>query len=245
MPVADDGAAAHRLAALGARAVTCSLLPWDFLVATPVGGDLALPAGSPVAATVRQWFWLGNVERLKGIFVFTQNEDYFYYGNVLPWFAWPAWPFAIWSLWAEGVPGLHKPGTVLPIVAFAAFFLFLSIIGEGRDIFGMPLLLPISLLAVVSSKRSNAARPTSTTGSPSSCSRSSRSWAGSTGRLSTSRAGAAVEAHDGHAARLPVWRTRLHGHPGGVVHDRLAGAAVQHQAPAPNARSSPGRSASP
>jgi 4-amino-4-deoxy-L-arabinose transferase-like glycosyltransferase len=97
-----------------------------------------------------EWLWVENLERLKGIFVFTQDEDYFYYGNVLPWFAWPAWPFALWGLWVEGRAGLHKPGTVLPIVAFAAFFAFLSVIGEGRDVFGMPLLLPISLLAVVS-----------------------------------------------------------------------------------------------
>ncbi len=39
---------------------------------------------------------------------------------------------------------------MLPLTAFVAFFLFLSIIGEGRDVYGMPLLLPISLLAVVS-----------------------------------------------------------------------------------------------
>ena len=123
---------------LGLLVATPWALIWPFL----------LEARSP--QLFEKWFWINNVERLKGIFVFTQNEDYFYYGNVLPWFAWPAWPFAIWSLWAEGRAGLPKPGTVLPIVAFAAFFLFLSIIGEGRDVYGMPLLLPISLLAVAS-----------------------------------------------------------------------------------------------
>ena len=123
---------------LGLLVATPWALIWPFL----------LEARSP--QLFEKWFWINNVERLKGIFVFTQNEDYFYYGNVLPWFAWPAWPFAIWSLWAGGRAGLPKPGTVLPIVAFAAFFLFLSIIGEGRDVYGMPLLLPISLLAVAS-----------------------------------------------------------------------------------------------
>lgn len=123
---------------LGLLVATPWALIWPFL----------LEARSP--QLFEKWFWITNVERLKGIFVFTQNEDYFYYGNVLPWFAWPAWPFAIWSLWAGGRAGLPKPGTVLPIAAFAAFFLFLSIIGEGRDVYGMPLLLPISLLAVAS-----------------------------------------------------------------------------------------------
>ncbi len=97
-----------------------------------------------------EWFWIRNVERLKGIFLLTPNENYFYYVNVLPWFAWPAWPFAIWGLWVEGRAGLQKPGIILPLVALVAIFLFLSIIGEGRDVYGMPLLLPISLLAVVS-----------------------------------------------------------------------------------------------
>ncbi|HVY07123.1 MAG TPA: glycosyltransferase family 39 protein [Burkholderiales bacterium] len=97
-----------------------------------------------------EWYWVENIQRLKGIFEFTPNEDYFYYLNVLPWFAWPAWPFAIWGLWAERRDGLTKPGIILPATAFVSFFLFLSIIGEGRDLYGMPLLLPISLLAVVS-----------------------------------------------------------------------------------------------
>jgi 4-amino-4-deoxy-L-arabinose transferase-like glycosyltransferase len=97
-----------------------------------------------------EWFWVENVGRLEGLFEFTPNEDYIYYARSFAWFAWPAWPFAIWSLWAGGRAGLKKPGVVLPLTAFVVFFLFLSVIGEGRDIYGMPLLLPVSLLAVVS-----------------------------------------------------------------------------------------------
>ena len=97
-----------------------------------------------------EWFWIRNIERLKGIFLFTPDEKYFYYVNVLPWFAWPAWPFAIWGLWTQGRAGMQKPGIILPSVALVSTLLFLSIIGEGRDVYGLPLLLPISLLAVVS-----------------------------------------------------------------------------------------------
>jgi 4-amino-4-deoxy-L-arabinose transferase-like glycosyltransferase len=97
-----------------------------------------------------QWFWVENMGRFRGIFTFTANEDYFFYVNVLPWFAWPAWPFALWGLWVEGRAGLQKPGVILPLTAFAAIFMLLSILGEDRQISGMPLLLPISLLAVVS-----------------------------------------------------------------------------------------------
>ena len=119
-----------------------ALTPW--VVVWP----LLLEARSP--RLFAEWFWVENVERFKGIFIFTPDENYIYYANVLPWFAWPAWPFALWGLWAEGRAGLRKPGIVLPLTALTAFFIFLSVIGEGRDIYGMPLLLPIALLAVVS-----------------------------------------------------------------------------------------------
>ena len=119
-----------------------ALTPW--VVVWP----LLLEARSP--RLFAEWFWVENVERFKGIFIFTPDENYFYYANVLPWFAWPAWPFALWGLWVEGRAGLRKPGIVLPLTALTAFFVFLSVIGEGRDIYGMPLLLPIALLAVVS-----------------------------------------------------------------------------------------------
>jgi 4-amino-4-deoxy-L-arabinose transferase-like glycosyltransferase len=121
-----------------------------FVVVTPwaVVWPLLLEARSP--RLFAEWFWVENVQRLKGIFIFKADENYFYYANVLPWFAWPAWPFALWGLWVEGRAGWQKPGIILPVTAFAAFFLFLSLIGEGRDVYAMSLLLPTSLLAVVS-----------------------------------------------------------------------------------------------
>jgi 4-amino-4-deoxy-L-arabinose transferase-like glycosyltransferase len=94
-----------------------------------------------------QWFWTENVLRLKGLFSFNDEEEYSYYLNVLPWFAWPALPLALWTLWTQRWAGLRKPGILLPLVAFAAFFAFLSLIGEGRDVLGLPLLLPLSMLA--------------------------------------------------------------------------------------------------
>ena len=115
------------------------LLPWALI------WPGALYSRSP--ELFAQWFWIENVLRLKGLFSFSDEEEYFYYLNVLPWFAWPALPFALWTLWAQGRAGLRKPGIHLPLVAFAAFFAFLSLIGEAREIFGLPLLLPLSLLA--------------------------------------------------------------------------------------------------
>jgi 4-amino-4-deoxy-L-arabinose transferase-like glycosyltransferase len=94
-----------------------------------------------------QWFWAHNWEPVAGLLRFSRSEEYLYYLGILPWFAWPAWPFALWSLWVEGRDGLRRREVQLPVVAFVVFFLFLSLAGEGRDIYGLPLLIPISLLA--------------------------------------------------------------------------------------------------
>jgi 4-amino-4-deoxy-L-arabinose transferase-like glycosyltransferase len=94
-----------------------------------------------------QWFWTENMLRLKGLFSFNDEDEYFYYLKALPWFAWPALPFALWTLWTQRWVGLRKPGILLPLAAFAAFFAFLSLIGEARDVLGLPLLLPLSMLA--------------------------------------------------------------------------------------------------
>jgi 4-amino-4-deoxy-L-arabinose transferase-like glycosyltransferase len=115
------------------------LLPWVLI------WPAALYSRSP--ELFAQWFWIENVLRLKELFSFNEKEEYFYYLNALPWFAWPALPFALWTLWTQRWAGLRKPGILLPVVAFGAFFAFLSLIGEGRDVLGLPLLLPLSLLA--------------------------------------------------------------------------------------------------
>jgi 4-amino-4-deoxy-L-arabinose transferase-like glycosyltransferase len=128
-----------RAYALSVLVALASLLPWALI------WPGALYSRSP--ELFAQWFWNENVLRLKGLFSFNAHEEYSYYLKVLPWFAWPALPFALWTLWTEGWAGLRKPGILLPLVAFAAFFAFLSLIGEGRDVLGLPLLLPLSMLA--------------------------------------------------------------------------------------------------
>lgn len=124
-----------------ARCVTIALL-----VAVPVAlvWPLALYARAP--ELFREWLWVENLGRIAGLLRFSSDEDYLYYLNILPWFSWPAWPFAIWSVWVER-DALSRREVQLPLVAFAVFFVFLSLAGEGRDIFGLPLLLPLSLLA--------------------------------------------------------------------------------------------------
>ena len=100
-----------------------------------------------------QWLSSENMTRLENILTFEEKEKIFYYLKTIPWFSWPAWPFAIWSLWIARGPGMRKREIQLPIVTFVTSFLFLTIAGDGREVFALPLLIPLSLLASVSFDR--------------------------------------------------------------------------------------------
>src|SRR5262249_27282739 len=66
----------------------------------------------------------------------------------LPWYAWPAWPLAAWTLWrARRALGARRD-LLLPLTAFAAFLVVLSVFGEPRDINAIGLLLPLAILGV-------------------------------------------------------------------------------------------------
>jgi 4-amino-4-deoxy-L-arabinose transferase-like glycosyltransferase len=69
-----------------------------------------------------------------------------YYLKALPWFAWPALPLALWALWHEGRAGLRHPGIHLPLIAFLVVLTGASLSPGGRDVEGLPMLLPLALL---------------------------------------------------------------------------------------------------
>jgi 4-amino-4-deoxy-L-arabinose transferase-like glycosyltransferase len=117
------------------------LLPWA------VAWPLALHARSP--ELFDQWFWVENVLRLRGMLTISPGDENLYHLKTLPWFAWPALPFALWTLWSQGRAGWNTPGVILPVLAFVFFFAWLSVLGEGREVNGLPVLIPLALLAVV------------------------------------------------------------------------------------------------
>jgi 4-amino-4-deoxy-L-arabinose transferase-like glycosyltransferase len=69
-----------------------------------------------------------------------------YWGQALAWATWPAWPLALWTLW-EGRRRPMEPGTRLLIAAVAATFVVLLFLSEPREVYALPLLLPLALLA--------------------------------------------------------------------------------------------------
>lgn len=71
-----------------------------------------------------------------------------YFLKTLPWYAWPAWPLAAWTLWRARRAWRGRREIVLPVVAFVAFLLAVSLFGEAREIDAMALLLPLAILGV-------------------------------------------------------------------------------------------------
>ncbi len=71
-----------------------------------------------------------------------------YYVRILPWYAWPAWPLAAWTLWRARRTLAGRRDLQLPLVAFVAFFVTISVFGDAREVNAMPLLVPLALLGV-------------------------------------------------------------------------------------------------
>jgi 4-amino-4-deoxy-L-arabinose transferase-like glycosyltransferase len=98
-----------------------------------------------------EWLHVNNLGRFSGAVRLGGERDHLMYLKILPWFALPAWPLAGWSLfntWRRGVRGLQMPAIALPLLAFLVMFGVLSAARCSRNLYALPMLLPLSLLAV-------------------------------------------------------------------------------------------------
>ncbi len=93
------------------------------------------------------WFWDNNFGRFLGTSGLGPKQEMFFYLRILPWFAWPAWLPALWVLWTSRRL-LGQPATALPLAAFVLTFLVLFLAADARQVYALPLLLPLALLAV-------------------------------------------------------------------------------------------------
>lgn len=120
-------------------------LPW--LLVWPA----ALYAHSPYLFKV--WLWDNNFGRFLGSSGLGPKQDVFFYLRTLPWFAWPAWPLAFWGLWVARHVGFRRADILLPLLAFVLAFAVLTLAAEARQIYMLPLLLPLALLAAPALER--------------------------------------------------------------------------------------------
>ena len=97
------------------------------------------------------FFWWWRVENLplltKFSITYARNEA-LYFLRLLPWFAWPVLPIALWSVWGYRERLLHEMRFQLPLVFFCVTFVFAGLNAVARDIHALPVLLPLTLLAV-------------------------------------------------------------------------------------------------
>jgi len=115
------------------------LLPWLTL------WPWALYAESP--ALFHEWFWTNNFGRFLGGTNLGPQAHSWHYLGILPWYAFPSLPLALWVLWGTRVSRFGRPAIQLPTVLFAITFLVLSASDDARELYAMPMLIPLALLA--------------------------------------------------------------------------------------------------
>jgi 4-amino-4-deoxy-L-arabinose transferase-like glycosyltransferase len=112
-------------------------LPW--LAIWPI----LLYAQSPVLFD--EWLWSDNIARFLGSG--EPAAGLLYYLRILPWYAWPAWALALWALWRARAAGFTRPAIVLPLAGFFVTLILLSAASDARELYALPLLIPLTLLA--------------------------------------------------------------------------------------------------
>jgi len=122
-------------------AALCSL-PW--LTVWPLMLHLHAPA------LFSNWLWSHNLGNWLHHVQTMPGKDTLYYLKNLPWLAWPALPLAAWAVWRERRRLAQRDDLQLPLVSFAVMFLTLSLAPNIKEVFALPMLLPIALLATAS-----------------------------------------------------------------------------------------------
>ena len=114
------------------------LLTAILLASLPIAGWL-LTFQHFHAALFNQW-WQSNVTHFG-------ESNHFYFARILLWFAWPALPLALLGLWRYRKQLLTQSKFQLILMFFICSLVFLGIGADSKDIYALPLLLPLVALA--------------------------------------------------------------------------------------------------
>lgn len=96
------------------------------------------------------WAWNNNIGHWLDYASRGPDKSSLYYLNNLPWLAWPAWPLAAWVVWQSRHRLGQRDDLQLPLLAFCIMLLTLSFVPNIKEVFALPMLLPLSLLATAS-----------------------------------------------------------------------------------------------
>jgi 4-amino-4-deoxy-L-arabinose transferase-like glycosyltransferase len=117
-----------------------AMLPW--LLIWPI----ALFQRSP--ELFHEWWWSNNLGRY-----FAHDGPALpvrpgFYLGVLPWFAFPSLPLAVWAIWTGREKLRSEPALLVPLVMACVVLVLLSAAPDARDLYALPILVPLAVLAV-------------------------------------------------------------------------------------------------
>ncbi len=94
-----------------------------------------------------EWFWSQNLGRFLGYAHVGRKFSPAFYLFHLPWFALPSLPLALWTAWKHRGAWSDSAGVHVPLTAFLVMFFVFSLSSSIRNIYALPMILPLSLLA--------------------------------------------------------------------------------------------------
>ena len=97
-----------------------------------------------------EWAWSHNIGNWLDYAKAGPGNEALYYLKNLPWLAWPAFPLAAWAVWRERKRITQRDDLQLPLVSFLVFFVILSLVPSIKEVYALPMLLPVTLLATAS-----------------------------------------------------------------------------------------------
>lgn len=96
-----------------------------------------------------EWAWKQNIGNWLVYAQGGKYSDSLFYLNLLPWFAWPALPLAAWGVWDGRKKILQQREGQLLLLSLLVMLIALSFVPNIEELFALPLLLPIVLLATM------------------------------------------------------------------------------------------------
>ncbi|MGE5809179.1 MAG: ArnT family glycosyltransferase, partial [Nitrospirota bacterium] len=94
-----------------------------------------------------EWFWYQNIGRYFGFANVGRGFTPAFYLEQLPWYALPSLPIALWAVWRERRAWRERPELYVPLTAFLVMLTVFSLSTGMRNIYALPMLLPLALLA--------------------------------------------------------------------------------------------------
>lgn len=96
------------------------------------------------------WIWTHNIGNWINYAKNGPNKYSFFYLQNLPWLAWPALPLAAWVVWKSRKRLAQRDDLQLPLINFLSMLIALSCSATVEEVFALPMLLPVTLLATAS-----------------------------------------------------------------------------------------------